>query len=1244
MDTLKILQLDILGTNPLNKIEGEEMPIQDGCPWVIPNGSPFFGDYPVNGQLPLTIVYNEAGAELKRDKDYWLEEEFAPLVEVTGRPVVCFIRLSDEIITSNTKIKATYRSVGAYFVPRNSLRDWLDVIHSGVTPIPWEKIFGVPPTLPAEFHSHSIKTEIRDWFEYTWFFTYVTNILKGKDTSVAPDIEAAARQAFDQLYAYRDQQWNRLNAHDRNYNRPHGITVNDVNMGNHPNYGTANLAQHRQGLRSDLLATPQGVQTLITESAPDVSGSMRSGVLPLSKYSNGTYIPPSITGSFEGLGSLSECMGICVEVDGRCVVIQNHFDGRNEGLYFSTLIGFDRAYTPTNPYKFEYTNYKYEPPMLTNIGITPNQIIGGSGNDVIMVGKTTKGNPAANDRWFVSLTNNSFDPGGHRFIEVNMAAVFAQCGAPDANGMWGPFTYHGRMTVHLLGEWVYLVVDSAATGNLGNQGRMSYWRISRQNIINGVNSAWQLVRLTYQDADNIQYTNANYWEYAQKVLNGGNVSRWGRFTFSPLQPPAYVGYMGRRAITLFAKKPGTTNVFYLNWIMYTFLEHYPVGGTPVNAATITNMVYEFNVDTGVMTMVYKQNPITLDYQSGQAYNTAIGERAKWMHWYGPTVQYLVPATIILSSGEQLSSITGPGQEASVLNSVIRYTKYTYLVGSATVTSKADLLKGSLGTDRVVPTYQWSLARNIQTPIPVGISSRWMAYETTGENFMTYPLDIVDQAVGLQNPQIVCRNVSGAYAVRPEVYNQTLSPLYSRPLTNAVYKTNMTYSEGVITVTGSEAELAARGVEAGAMALSSCGWSAKSDNDTVLAREFPSAAFRAPNETGVFISFPKTYTRTLDPASQVMKYIPTAFYGIGQAVKDKIRSLIPAAQQGEYWCFALHVLNEESGPMFGGINKAALIVKYANTLDGNNGYWDGQVFWVTPVVEAPNANHPGCHLITDLQIISNTQQVRMVSGANPNAKGAQTYAHTRSFASFYRDGNTLKAFMTSGFGHITGSFQQEFSAMDVNIATGVISNFGVSMSGWNEADKAVNLPKIGRTRMGLANLGTFDATITNAPGAAITSETSGGAARIWPVDKSGGGVDYYATITPYPQTGWGIFFLEEVEIMINGVMYLMPLGTVDLRDIDPSPTNKTFWIYATVEDQAGKYFISSTKLRKSNSFIHAATVITGANQILLIERHQPFMISNLELSYTRKGGSIPVSAGFPQEEGNFTILRASELLP
>lgn len=1232
MDPIKILKFDIRGTLPDNRILGEKIPIEDKtCPWIIPNGSPFFGE------KVLTKLYDARGAELVLNTDYWFEGEFVPFCELSGRSIVTFIKLSDRVRTNNAFVKVDYQSIGAWFVPRNSINEWLNENLKGKIPIPWSKVFGVPPELPPEFHSHSAITEIGDWFELSFFFNYMANIYRTRDPNIYSDADTTIASSFQKLKQYKDAQLARLVAHDKNYSAPHGPVKGDLNLGLLDNFATATFAEDRAGTAANLFSTPGGVNELAEAYENDTSELMRSGIVPFSKFGNGGYIPPTITGSFEGLGARGETMGICVESSGRTVTLQNHFDGRSEGLYFSILSNYDRAYTAADPYRYDFTAYKYEPPMLKNVGVYPNHIVAGSGNDIIMVGQCFQANPATNDKWYIALTNGNFDPTGHRFIKVNMAPIFAQCGNPADGGTWGGQFYHGRMNIYLLDQYVYLVVDSTPTAQHGFGGRMSFWRIPRQRLIDGLDSDWALVKLTYQDWDSVQYTSANWWEYAQKVISGGYVNRWGRYNFSPNTPQS-IGQFARRSQVLMGKKPGTTNIFYMNFIAYTFLDWTPPGKGLMSFSAFTNMVYEFNIETGAMTLLFKQTPLNIDFVNNNLAETN-ADRAKWINWYDPLVRYTVPATVILPTGERLSSLVPGGQESSLLNSVLQYCQYKFSADDQTLTSRADLLKGDLGTDRVKPVKNWNRLRNMATPIPIGISSRWLAYEAAGENFMTYPTGIKDLAAGLQLPIVVCRNVSGDHAVRPEVTNPSFSPLYSRPLVNTVYETNMNYQDGVISISGSAAELAARGVGAGTMSLSACGFSPKHQT-TSYVREWPSATMRAPNPAGAVQTFPKAYTRSLDAGTQKMMYTPTSWYGLSAALREKIRQQIPADVQGDYWCYGLYILNAEQGGMFAGLNKAMLVLRWPEVKEGNTNFWNGKIFLLTPVVEAPNTAHPGCHLITDFTIDGQTQMIRMGTTQNTANQGAMVYQYNRAMLSLYREGNKFKCLSTTGFSSQSSSTYMDFQEFELDISTGEFSNLGNVYNGWGNGDPVVMIPKVGLSDFTITAVDTA-IPVLRASASADTSQTSGGAARIYPAN---GGTQYYATITGYPETGWVIFFLEEVEVMVLGTVYRMPTGTVDLRDLEADPRNKTFYIYATIEDNQPRYVLSVAKLRKRPGMMLVSIVVTNEKQILTIERLQPFMIGEYLFSYSRDGGIIPVSSGFPQDNGSFIFLRNAELLP
>lgn len=1240
MDKLQVVQFDVRGTRVENRVTREQIPIKyKDCPWVVPNGSPYFAEG------PLVDLYNEAGGRLTLGTDYWFEGEFEPFCEITGRSICSFVKLSDKVLAENAFVSMTYQSIGAWFVPRNSIDEWVREIYIGKIPIPWAKVYNVPPTLPSSKHAHRIQTEIADWYELTFFFDYLAGYYSTRDPSVYTEADRVINESFAKLKEVKEAQLARINNHDKDYGDPHQINKFHLQLGNLDNFATASPEDDVLGARADLFSTPEGVMRLSDEYALESDDIMRNGVLPVSYFGNGGYIPPTILGSFEGLGSLSECMGMCAEASGRLVAIQNHFDGRTEGLYFSILSDYKNPLDPKNPYRFDYTAYRYEPPVLTNNGIKPNHIIAGSGNDIIMTGLTTRGNPAANDRWFIALTNDSFDPSGHRYIEVNMKPIFATFGNPTPEGLWGGYLYHGRMMVYLLDQYAYLAVDSLIP-LFGQAGRMSYWRIPRQAMIDGTPATWELVKLTYQDYDGIQYNNVNYWEFAQKVVSNNNVSRWGRYTFSPFQPPQSLGQFARRCFTMFAKKPGTTNTFYMNFIAYTFLDYQPVGKGVNNSATITNIVYELNIVTGVMTLLYKQPPLNLDYQNDNS-AAVFADRDIWMQWYNALVRYTVAAVIITPNGERLASITGPAQEQTVLNTVIEYTQFKYTSNGQVITSRAEMLKGSVGTDRVQVGNRWERGRNLLTPIATGIGNRQLAYEAEGENFLTYPTTY-DPITGSALPKIVCRNISGDYTIRPEVTNRTLAPVYSRALTNSVFDTNMTYADGTISITGTAAELSARGVDQGNMSLSYCGWSSRNDIYSTML-EMPvkgSVPMRAPDETGAFISFPKTYKRLLDVGARKVNYTPNDYYGVSLAARNKIRSLISVAQQGPWWVFELAMLNAEQGGMFGGLNCALLKIKYPTVADGSASTWDGQVFLVTPVVEAPNANHPGLYLITDFLVLGQSSKnvVQEYVLGIPYNQGLAAYYYNRSLLSVYRSGNILQCTWCSGYTYLSTGPYIDQTLFTLNLNNNTFNGTVARYAGWNEGEGVVNIPKVGRSRVDLLNPDTYQGKPSNTAGPLETSDSSGGAARIYPVLRSGGGTDYYATITSYPETGWAVFFLEEVSAMVHGTLYRATTGTVDLRDIDTDPRNKVFYVYLTIEDTVAKYIFSTVKLRRGGAVMLVAVITTNEKQILTLERRTPFIVADYELSFIRNGGIIPISSGFPQDNGIFKFVKTSELLP
>lgn len=131
---------------------------------------------------------------------------------------------------------------------------------------------------------------------------------------------------------------------------------------------------------------------------------------------------------------------------------------------------------------------------------------------------------------------------------------------------------------------------------------------------------------------------------------------------------------------------------------------------------------------------------------------------------------------------------------------------------------------------------------------------------------------------------------------------------------------------------------------------------------------------------------------------------------------------------------------------------------------------------------------------------------------------------------------------------------------------------------------------------------------------------------------------------YPQVGWAIFFKSDITATFNGKQYLLPAGVIDLRDVDASPANKVFYVYAMLKNDIPIYEVTQEK-RLENAFnVWAAKVTTNASQILTIERFNVFTINGSRISEIKRGNSIPASSGLVNAEGQLPWLRSDEMLP
>lgn len=1195
MDPIRLVKFDIHGIEPVNTFVGEVIKLTDKtCPWVIPNASPFFAE------AALTTVYDERGAEMKLDRDYFMEEEFVPFCEITGRSIKCFIRLSQAVLDTNAQITVDYQSIGAHFVPRNNLVDWLEKIKHGKIPIPWSKVFNVPPTLPSSLHSHSIKTEISDWYELTWFMAYLSNVTLTRDPEANNKVTAAVRIAFDRLKAAKTTRLAQLVAHDADYNVPHGTTKFDILMGNHDNFDTASLAEELQGLRNDVLSTPMGVAELAKTYKPDTNAAMYRGIMPLSRFGGDSFIPPNISGSFEGMGQSTECSGICLEPSGLMMLLSNHNDGRTQGLYFSTVENYNK-----DNIRITYTNYKYRPPVLAAMGIDVNRIIAGSGNKVIMVGVN-----GTND-WFVALTNNTFDPGSHSYVRCDMSQITAKFGSPYGNAE--VFGNHDQATIHHMGA--YLVFIQAWVE--GGVSKQRFYRCLTEDVRAGRNIVWQAMALTYVDWEGTQYNGVLDFVMQKVTTNAqGKITRFGRFL---AQQPFDGLSILRRALSLSWAQTGGGGNHYLHMMHYYHMSYIALPYTKVIAG-ICEMFYVINPSNGAMALQSKPAQASINFLPD---GDGLAGYYQYREWTNNLVAFQQPSSVVLATGEIASAhVIEAGGEFPVR---LQVTKFVGLNSGEAVMARA------LGSDNVTTERRVMTTPSIIPATRNGTFPAAMTYEADGEIF-----EAIDQQSPTLARQGYFRLVSGGYAVRDGVNNLFIGNLYSRPLTTQIYKSNLQHTDGAISITGSAAELAAGGVECGSGSLSFCGWSSLDTIDNYLPAN---PLLRAPASGNVLISFPRTYGRTLDQVNKTATYQGTTFFGMRQAIVDLIRSWMPQANSPS-WSFTMNYLSGEPGGTFRNLNLALVTINYYNPADAIP---RSRLVLVRPVVEAPNASHPNVWLITDLTVLHAPAPVRSYPYILATYR-ANFYRHgtfvAKPIFTGYRDGNIIKVLHVGGFAMQTASNGDSPVNLifDLNIATNQITNIASGGVGSGYGDLAVMIPGQGMTDVTVIPNDPENTNIVPTPYSPY-QYTGGGAALH---RKTGVGNFLYTSV--YPETGWVLFCQPNIKMMVNGSLYEMGGGNIDLRDVDSAPQNKTFYVYATVEDDEPKYIISVTKMRKSGNMLKAATIVTNDKQILTITRHQPLMIGPYLLSYTREGGIIPMSTGFPHDEGDFFMLRNAELLP
>lgn len=120
-----------------------------------------------------------------------------------------------------------------------------------------------------------------------------------------------------------------------------------------------------------------------------------------------------------------------------------------------------------------------------------------------------------------------------------------------------------------------------------------------------------------------------------------------------------------------------------------------------------------------------------------------------------------------------------------------------------------------------------------------------------------------------------------------------------------------------------------------------------------------------------------------------------------------------------------------------------------------------------------------------------------------------------------------------------------------------------------------------------------------------------------------------------EQGWIVYFTADAPVFLAGREWTLPATSIDLRTVNASPGNKTFYAYVRLTGAGVGYFITTDPLAPTMTMMYIGKIVTIATQISTMEINKKVRVDTFELSPTHIGSGIPTGVGVPSQTGDFT---------
>ncbi|QGH71980.1 putative virion structural protein [Klebsiella phage N1M2] len=1251
MKDLDIVDIDYSAKKAEFKKEDKVDLAKISPPWIVPEEGPMYGDN--------TLRVIRGGLDLVRGKDWVPVTDVPKLSELTGKPVYLYIELKDHVLATGGEVSVVYQRVGKPVISVKTLLDMLQQMVIEGKPVDWEtQINNKPDTYYPAWHSHDIQNpnELVGFGGLVELFSMFTYRAKADGGKVRELLEKLQKEVWDKLNYTQKLLWGVIMDHSRNYQNPHKLKPADIDLGNVGNFATATPQQDADAMRDDLYSTPAGLKRLTEELAPDTEDFIVQSELPFGYFGSGIYIPPPITGSFEGLGGDYENSAFCQEGNGWTVGLLRAFDGRVKNLYYIYKTDVRNRDEKLVPWLHTYVQYQH--PTITADGLEPNYVINGSNNDIIMLGVSD--NPTeqlkADEKFYISLSNSTFDPNSHEFKETN----FAELRGPE-----DLVPAAGYTTIAHVGSWVYLIVSyNTKEGFTQPDGvgvtnyqqwfyRAKYSDINNKDVDKVV---FQQVDVTYDNVSRVRKSGKAMAMIDYQANAAGEITR-GLVNYIPSVTTAE---SHRRRQFIIVNNPNNPALSRVRILAISYATK-----TTQNSAYAgwANLIvdYEWNGETNTWTLSPHWEFGTWSVETG----SIISPTKSWLEWcngnnesryhsqsFAINAGSYIPGFGFVSIGSRQTG-TPPLMAISTI-----YNRdgdpqrdYEYMGLPPNWTTDSGLYNG------------WWNQMVLRSPFGVSGFPRFYAdlYRLDGKIRQT-PIEIFMAETEDQDTASFYRITEGGegdnYDKRDSLQSKYIQmPIYGRKTNSNFGKVSGTHYDVATVNRPKKKDVKSR--ETGVFGYLRRGIIKNPGAPYMFSRKtYDDGSIKEivqENDGSIIVNLNLNFT--MEPLSKVIYAKPIA--------QEKLR--IPKA-------------------IWEGVIKTALETHYSKTIDMGVSFY---------VCQDPgtNADQPYCMFSIIYHITDNPRLTRSIIGRfnwdveSVGADGIRVmkmgaidypfsgsnYAKQRLVPPSQNPENVIS--YNEHQTNTDGSWAGLEYRYGLNICYPHVEILDFPEEGPRNMEicwftgiqiKTTGNATTQRTFLRVRNNQTIEATSATGNGQSfneyywqVQANPQWGWLQGVPAAESGGAMDlmvpwkgpegslqadqdkYVMLGATYVEGNWSVFINADINVTFNGYSMPAKMTNWDLRDLTDVYRDSTFYLYCVSDGSAARYDISKVLRHHNPSAILVGVITTDSFGIVTIQRYQSFTISGYPLTRQRDTG-VPVSSGAITEQGTYKFLKRSEL--